>query len=123
MPVAIFEHLIWVDYVAKWQSIMALFLIILGFVIRLWAIQARGKFWTFRCLAFPGMPIVKKGPFRFLKHPEYVSRAIDGAGLFLFLGAELVTLLYLLTSLSFYLKITGKNVINAVLNFFIKVKR
>jgi methyltransferase len=39
---------------------------------RLWVLASLGPYWTTRIITVPGVPLVKKGPYRFLKHPNYV---------------------------------------------------
>lgn len=37
------------------------------------AIDALGDAWTFRVIVVPGAPLVTRGPYRFLRHPNYVA--------------------------------------------------
>ena len=37
---------------------------------RLWVILTLGCRWTTRLIVMPGMPLVGKGPYRFLRHPN-----------------------------------------------------
>ena len=50
-------------------------------LLRLWVIRALGVFWTTRIITLPGAPLVKSGPFRYLRHPNYL--AVAGEILFL----------------------------------------
>jgi methyltransferase len=48
---------------------LALFLLLqLG---RLWVLATLGQRWTTRIIALPGAPLVRRGPYRFLRHPNY----------------------------------------------------
>ena len=38
---------------------------------RLWVIAALGERWTTRILVLPGAPLVQRGPYRFVSHPNY----------------------------------------------------
>lgn len=38
---------------------------------RLWVIASLGERWTTRILVLPGAPLVQRGPYRFLSHPNY----------------------------------------------------
>jgi len=40
--------------------------------VRGWAILSLGPYWTTRVVTVPGEPLVRRGPFRFLRHPIYV---------------------------------------------------
>ncbi len=39
---------------------------------RVWVIVSLGRFWTTRVIAVPGASLVKRGPYRWLRHPNYL---------------------------------------------------
>jgi methyltransferase len=39
--------------------------------LRIWVLVTLGPYWTTRILTLPGAPLVRKGPYRFLRHPNY----------------------------------------------------
>ena len=41
--------------------------------LKFWAIAHLGARWTFRVLVPPDAPLVTSGPYRFLRHPNYVA--------------------------------------------------
>jgi methyltransferase len=41
-------------------------------VLRLWTLASLGERWTTRIIVLPGEPLVRRGPYRFLPHPNYV---------------------------------------------------
>jgi methyltransferase len=41
--------------------------------LKFWAIRHLGPRWTFRVLVLPGAPLVGTGPYRLLRHPNYVA--------------------------------------------------
>lgn len=43
--------------------------------LKYWAIASLGVRWTFRVLVPPGQPLVRRGPYRWLRHPNYVAVA------------------------------------------------
>src|SRR5436305_773841 len=49
--------------------------------IRIWAIISLGKYWNTKILVLPFAKVVKKGPYRFIKHPNYLVVSIEFAGL------------------------------------------
>jgi methyltransferase len=38
---------------------------------RLWVVVSLGRWWTTRILTLPGAPLVHRGPYRWLCHPNY----------------------------------------------------
>lgn len=40
--------------------------------VRLWVIASLGERWTTRLLVVPGAPLVTRGPYRWLRHPNYL---------------------------------------------------
>jgi methyltransferase len=39
---------------------------------RVWVIASLGPYWTTRIISLPGVPLVKRGPYRFVRHPNYL---------------------------------------------------
>ena len=48
--------------------------------LKYWAIMTLGERWTFRVLVPPGSALVSAGPYRWLRHPNYVGVAGELAG-------------------------------------------
>ncbi len=40
-------------------------------LLRVWVIATLGPYWTTRIISVEGAPIVRGGPFRFVRHPNY----------------------------------------------------
>jgi methyltransferase len=57
--------------------------------IKWWAIVTLGPFWTFRVIVLPGASLVAAGPYRFLRHPNYVAVVGELVGAALMTGARL----------------------------------
>jgi methyltransferase len=51
------------------------------------AILALGSAWTFRVIVVPGAPLVRRGPYRFVRHPNYIGVAGELAGAAMIAGA------------------------------------
>lgn len=51
--------------------LMILYFFLLGF--KAWAIFSLGRFWNTRIYRISDYPLVRKGPYRFLKHPNYIA--------------------------------------------------
>lgn len=41
-------------------------------ILRVWVIATLGPFWTTRVLSVPGDPVVRRGAYRYVRHPNYV---------------------------------------------------
>ena len=41
-------------------------------VARVWVMTSLGRFWTTRIIAPPDAPLVIRGPYRYLRHPNYM---------------------------------------------------
>ncbi len=39
---------------------------------RLWVLRTMGRYWTTRIITVPDAPLITGGPFRFVKHPNYL---------------------------------------------------
>jgi len=45
--------------------------------MRFWAIATLGRRWTTRVICWPGRPVTRSGPYRYLKHPNYLAVVIE----------------------------------------------
>lgn len=57
--------------------------------LKWWAIHSLGPFWTFRIIVVPGAALVARGPYRWVRHPNYVGVMGELAGVALMTGAWL----------------------------------
>jgi methyltransferase len=55
--------------------------------LKWWAILELGPFWTFRVIVIPGAPLVNGGPYRYVRHPNYVAVFGELVGVALMTGA------------------------------------
>lgn len=60
--------------------------------LRWWCIRTLGPRWNTRVLVVPGLPLVAGGPYRWLRHPNYVAVVVEGFALPLVHGAWLTAL-------------------------------
>jgi len=65
---------------------------------RLWVLATLGPRWTTRIIILPGEPLVARGPFRFVRHPNYVVVALEIAVLPLAFGLWQVALIFSLAN-------------------------
>jgi methyltransferase len=65
---------------------------------RVWVIASLGRRWTTRVIVLPDAAPVVRGPYRFLKHPNYLIVALEIAAVPLALGLPLFALVFTLAN-------------------------
>ena len=56
-------------------------LVVASQALRWWCIVTLGRRWNTRVIIVPGMAPVTSGPYRFLRHPNYVAVVVEGIAL------------------------------------------
>ena len=56
-------------------------LVVLSQALRWWCISVLGQQWNTRVIVVPGLHLVARGPYKLLKHPNYVAVVIEGIAL------------------------------------------
>jgi len=79
------------DTVPNWY--LAGIFFILQF-LRIWVLATLGPFWTTRIITLPGAPLVRRGPYRFFKHPNYTIVVLEIAILPLAFGAWWIAIVF-----------------------------
>ena len=71
-------------------------LVLAAQALRWWCVTTLGPQWNTQVVVVPGMPLVTRGPYRFgwLRHPNYVAVAVEGAALPLVHSAWLTALVF-----------------------------
>jgi methyltransferase len=92
-PVVATAHMSWVASLfllispnanVSWPLLM-LFLLVQ--VVRYWVIGSLGRYWTHRIITLDNAPVVRRGPYKFIRHPNYVITLIETMLLPLAFGA------------------------------------
>lgn len=52
-------------------------LFLIAQVVRYWAIRSLGKYWNTRLIVTPGMRPVTRGPYRYIRHPNYLVVVVE----------------------------------------------
>jgi len=55
--------------------------LMLAQALRWWCIATLGRQWNTRVIVVPGLPLVRRGPYRLLAHPNYVAVVAEGIAL------------------------------------------
>jgi methyltransferase len=58
-----------------------LVVVVLSQALRWWCIATLGNQWNTRVIVVPGLPLVRRGPYRFLPHPNYLAVIAEGLAL------------------------------------------
>lgn len=92
-PLIVLLHLSWLaalllyatpQAAVDWRLVGLYGLLQLG---RVWIYFSLGRYWTTRIITLPGVPLVRRGPYRFCRHPNYLIVAAEIAVLPLAFGA------------------------------------
>ena len=55
--------------------------VLLSQALRWWCIATLGHQWNTRVIVVPGLPLVRRGPYRLVPHPNYVAVVAEGLAL------------------------------------------
>ena len=99
-PLIVLLHASWLASLALFvpadapavPALLILFLLVQ--LLRIWVLASLGRFWTTRIITLPGAPLVRKGPYRFLRHPNYLVVVLEIALLPLSFGAWHIALIF-----------------------------
>jgi methyltransferase len=61
-----------------WLGALCLVVALLAQGLRYWAIASLGRRWNVAVIVLPGVPAVASGPFRWLRHPNYLAVVAEG---------------------------------------------
>lgn len=114
-PVMVAMHTAWL--IALWFSVgdrtvswplLLIFAVLQG--MRIWVLATLGPRWTTRIIVLPGASLVARGPFRFLRHPNYAVVTAEIAVLPLTFGLVGIAALFtVLNAAMLYVRIGAEN--------------
>ncbi|KOS57171.1 isoprenylcysteine carboxyl methyltransferase family protein [Rhodococcus rhodochrous] len=56
-------------------------LVVASQALRWWCIATLGHRWNTRIVVVPGTDLIRRGPYRWIRHPNYVAVVVEGAAL------------------------------------------
>ncbi|WP_192599186.1 isoprenylcysteine carboxyl methyltransferase family protein [Sporosarcina limicola] len=80
-----------------WIALFGIFL--LAQILRIWCLASLGKFWNTKIIILPGTDVVRKGPYRWVRHPNYLIVATELLVLPLLFSAYFAAIIYSLLNL------------------------
>lgn len=75
-----------------WMILLVIFL--LTQAARIWCLLSLGKFWNTKIIILPGATVVRRGPYKWLRHPNYLIVTIELLVLPLLFGAYFTAVLF-----------------------------
>ncbi|WP_332691903.1 isoprenylcysteine carboxyl methyltransferase family protein [Halalkalibacter lacteus] len=97
-------------------AVAPLCMFLLAQIGRVWTLSALGRFWNTRIMILPGAKVAAKGPYRYLRHPNYVIVVTELACLPLIFQAYWTAILFTMMNglvLSIRIKVEEKALENA----------
>jgi methyltransferase len=83
---------------ATMPNLYLLAIFILAQAARVWIIATLGPYWTTRVITLPSAPLVRRGPYAFVRHPNYAIVCIELAVLPLAFAAWQIALVFTLAN-------------------------
>src|SRR6266487_1462152 len=72
-PACLLEYLFLPRSIPQWWLILFASFFLLAKALKFWAVSALGNYWTMRVLILPESKTVNSGPYRWIRHPNYVA--------------------------------------------------
>jgi methyltransferase len=99
LPLMVLLHAVWI--VGMWVlaydrpvNLFFLTLVVLLQIARFWVLISLGRRWTIRIIVVPGERLVARGPYRFLRHPNYAVVTGEIAAVPLAIGLPVYALVF-----------------------------
>ena len=90
-------------------ALVSLVLFACAQTLRIWAMRTLGPRWTVRILTLPGEPPITGGPFRYVRHPNYLGVALEVFALPLLHSAYVTAIVFtLLNALMLHVRIRAE---------------
>nr|WP_270180574.1 isoprenylcysteine carboxylmethyltransferase family protein [Alkalihalobacillus sp. CinArs1] len=86
-----------------WTVMLTIFIITQ--LLRVWTIKSLGRFWNTKIIVLPDANVVTKGPYKFIRHPNYLIVVIEIIALPLIFSSYITALLFTVLNAFLLLKI------------------
>lgn len=96
MSILIFSvlHFRWEPNMPQFLFPIGVILMVIGILVRIWAVISLGKFFTMKVMIFSNHSLIEEGPYRWVRHPSYLGALITTFGFGLASGNLLVLILF-----------------------------
>ncbi|KGX91934.1 isoprenylcysteine carboxyl methyltransferase [Pontibacillus halophilus JSM 076056 = DSM 19796] len=94
---------------SDWKGfLLGIFFVTQGF--RIWCLSTLGRYWNTKIIILPGSELVKKGPYKIMKHPNYFIVAVEFVVIPLLFSAYVTAIVFpLLHGLLMLIRIPHEN--------------
>lgn len=116
-PLIVAVHTLWIAALFTWAATrpvsvavpwLAVYLAIQ--ILRVWVMASLGRYWTTRIIVAPQAPLIRTGPYRFLRHPNYVVVVAEIIVLPMVFGAwQIAALFTVLNAIALWIRIRAEN--------------
>lgn len=116
-PIMVGLHVAWLAAIIGWVALMSptispgfllLYVTLQG--LRFWVMASLGPYWTTRIITLPDAPLVERGPYRYLRHPNYIVVILEIATLPMVFGAwHLAAAFSLLNAAMLWVRVRAEN--------------
>ena len=76
-------------------SLIYFSLFVITQLIRFWCIATLGRYWNTKIIVLPGAKLIKKGPYRYIKHPNYIIVGLELIIIPLLFGAYMTAFIFI----------------------------
>jgi methyltransferase len=116
-PLIVAVHTGWLAALFTWNgyypaSVDVTWLVVYALIQipRAWVMWSLGRFWTTRIISVANAPLVQRGPYKYIRHPNYVVVVLEIAVLPLVIGAWPVAVVFtLLNGVMLWVRIRVEN--------------
>jgi methyltransferase len=116
-PFMVGLHVAWLASILVWVALtspainlpfLALYVVLQG--LRVWVMASLGAYWTTRIITLADAPLIKRGPYRFMRHPNYVVVVLEIVTLPMMFGAWLIAVIFSLLNVAMlWVRIRAEN--------------
>ncbi|WP_347549798.1 isoprenylcysteine carboxylmethyltransferase family protein [Pseudalkalibacillus hwajinpoensis] len=85
-----------------WTVMLTVFLI--AQLLRVWTIRSLGRYWNTKIIVLPDADVVAKGPYRYIRHPNYIIVALEIVSLPLIFSSYLTAIVFTILNAVLLLK-------------------
>lgn len=77
-----------------WMALLVIF--VAAQILRYWAITSLGIYWNTKILIAPNRQLIRKGPYRFIRHPNYLAVITEIAAVPLIFSCYITAIMFTL---------------------------